>query len=298
MKVAALLLAVAATLPLLSACDPPNDWADGRLRVVAAFYPLQFVAERVGGSAVDVRTLTKPGAEPHDLELTPRAVADVATADLVVYLAGFQPAVDAAVEQEAATTAYDVAPAARLDLGYQGDAASAGRDPHFWLDPTRLAAVGDAVAAAMAAADPSGAAGYHDRAGRLRADLAELDRDLSGGLRHCRSRVLVTSHAAFGYFAQRYRLEQVGISGPTPDAEPVPSELAATTAFVEDHDVRTIYSETLASPAVARTVTRETGARSAVLDPLEGLTDESAGHDYLQVMRSNLATLRAGQDCR
>lgn len=292
------LLLVAALLPLLGGCDPVPDWAEGRLRVVASFYPLEYVAERVGGSAVDVRGLTKPGAEPHDLELTPRAVADVATADLVVYLSDFQPAVDAAVQQEATTTAYDVAPDADLDLTYPGDAGSGGHDPHFWLDPTRLAAVGDAVADRMAAADPAGAVGYQRRAAGLRADLDSLDDDLSAGLRHCRSRVLVTSHDAFGYLARRYGLEQVGISGPTPDAEPVPSELAAVTAFVESHGVRTIYSETLASPAVARTVARETGARTAVLDPVEGLTDESAGSDYLEVMRSNLATLRAGQDCR
>jgi zinc transport system substrate-binding protein len=297
-------VAVTGLAALLGGCG--GDAADdGRLTLVASFYPLQFATQRVAGDRADVRSLTPPGAEPHDLELTPRDVAAVSDADLVVYLKGFQPAVDQAVDQEAAEAGVDVAPAARLDRSIDELVADDGeepegvngRDPHFWLDPTRLAAVGTLVAERLAAADPDGAAAFRANARRLATDLGALDTELRQGLATCTNQDLVTSHQAFGYLADRYGLTQVGITGLSPDAEPQPADLAAVTEFVRQHQVRTIYYETLVSPAIARTVADETGAHTAVLDPLEGLTDESAGADYLAVMRANLAALREGQPC-
>src|SRR3712207_3165019 len=88
--------------------------ADGKLTVVTAFYPLQFISERIGGDAVTVTNLTKPGAEPHDLELNPRQVGDITEARLVVYLKGFQPAVDEAVAQADPSRAFDAATAVPL----------------------------------------------------------------------------------------------------------------------------------------------------------------------------------------
>src|SRR6476660_2208695 len=204
------LLAVAALLSTGAAgcADRASGAGDGRLRVVAAFYPLQYVAERVGGDRVAVTNLVQPGAEPHDLELRPRQMAAVADARLVVYLRGFQPAVDEAVDQEAERRALDVTGATPLTgaapvtdaHGAQEDGAQqhaddlAGRDPHVWLDPTRLAAIGDRVAERLAAADPAQAAGYRARAGALRADLTALDRQYADGLARCARHDLVTSH--------------------------------------------------------------------------------------------------------
>jgi zinc transport system substrate-binding protein len=313
---AALLLGVVAAWALV-ACGNPGAAArdDGRLQVVTSFYPLQFVASRVGGPQVNVTSLTPPGAEPHDLELTPRDVARLQDADLVVYLRGFQPAVDQAVDAHThGQRVLDVAPAADLtthagdDIGdpraaehegddHEGHGHEGALDPHFWLDPTRLAHVTEQVATAIAQADPSGATGVEQRAETLVSELDELDEEFRQGLRDCASTDLVTSHSAFGYLAARYGLHQVGITGLTPESEPDPRSLARVAEFVRDHHVSTIYYETLVSPAIARTVARETGARTAVLDPLEGIDDTSAGRDYLEVMRSNLATLQKGQGC-
>jgi zinc transport system substrate-binding protein len=127
--------------------------------------------------------------------------------------------------------------------------------------------------------------------------LAQLDSDYKAALGSCQNRDLVTSHNAFAYLADRYGMTQVGIAGLTPESEPTPADLAAVTQFVKAHDVKTIYYETLVSPAIAQTVARETGAKTEVLDPIEGLTDKSQGKDYLQVMRSNLANLKTGQPC-
>ncbi len=154
-------------------------------------------------------------------------------------------------------------------------------DPHFWLDPTRLADVADQVAQRLGEDDPDGAERFSANAAALRRDLEALDGELAAGLKDCENRSIVTSHNAFGYLADRFGLTQVGITGLTPDEEPTPADLAAVTRFVEDHDVKTIYYETLVSPAVAKTVAAETGAAIAVLDPIEGLSDASDGSDYL-----------------
>lgn len=282
----------------------PSGGGGSGLTVVTSFYPLQFATQRVLGGLGTATSLTKPGAEPHDLELTPREVAEVSGARLVVYLKGFQPSVDRAVSSEASGRAFDVSSAADLSLTYtpieegQTRSAQAGSvDPHFWLDPLRLAAVADALAVRLGQVDPAQASTFTANAAGLRRDLQALDKQFRDGLSSCAVTSLVTSHNAFGYLAQRYGLRQVGITGLTPDQEPNAAQLAEVTAFVKTHRVRTIYYEALVDPKIADTVAAETGAKAAMLDPIEGLTDRSQGRDYLQVMRSNLANLRAGQDC-
>jgi len=294
LRIRVVTIAAALTLTLGACGGSPSAGPTGNepLQVAASFYPLQWVTSQVAGEHADVTSLTPPGAEPHDLELGPRQVATVAEADLVVYLDGFQPAVDAAVAQEAGGSALEVSDTA--DLVETGGTV----DPHFWLDPTRLADVADAVAQRLGEVDPAHSAAFTERAAEVRARLEALDAELREGLAGCAGTDLVTSHTAFGYLAARYGMEQVGITGLSPESEPSPNALAEVADFVADNDVRTVYSETLVSPEVAKTLARETGVRTAVLDPLEGLSSESSGEDYLAVMRANLAVLQEGQPCR
>jgi zinc transport system substrate-binding protein len=311
--------ASAAALALAGCGGSEGAAADGgdELTVVAGFYPLEWAAQRVAGDRADVSSLTPPGTEAHDLELAPQDVAAVAEADLLVYLEGFQPALDEAAQNEAADTAWDAGRAADLTLtaeehahegetaeehaehaedGEEGEEGEA-TDPHFWLDPVRLASVGDALAGRLAEADPDGAATYEQNAAALRTDLEALDAEMQAGLAGCAVDTLVTGHDAFGYLGDRYGLEVVGISGLSPSAEPSPAAQAEISELVRERGVTTVYTETLVDPAVAETVATEAGVRTAVLDPIEGLTDESAGSDYLEVMRANLATLQEGQSC-
>ncbi|WBB66968.1 metal ABC transporter substrate-binding protein [Micromonospora sp. WMMD812] len=299
------------TLGGAAACS--TDGAAGadpqRVDVVAAFYPLQFIAERVGGDAVRVTNLVKPGAEPHDLELNPGQVGDISQAELIVYLKGFQPAVDEAVAQNANDRAFDVTTvqplrdAAAGGHEHEGEAEPAdheestgGKDPHLWLDPTRLATVADQLADRLGKADPDRAADYTARAKALHADLATLDTEFADGLKACERREIVTSHTAFGYLAERYGLEQVGITGLTPETEPSPQRLAEVAGEAREHKATTIFFETLVSPKVAETIAGEVGAKTAVLDPIEGLSADNGG-DYLSVMRTNLQTLRTALSC-
>ena len=196
---------------------------------------------------------------------------------------------------EAADHSWDAGTAAHLRpvAGGQGGAL----DPHFWLDPTRLASVGDAMAQQLADIDPGYAATYEENATALRADLETLDGEIADALAHCRVTTLVTSHEAFGYLADRYGLEVVGISGISPSQEPDPAALAEIADLVRKRGVTTVYTETLVDPSVAETVAREAGVHTAVLDPIEGLSDASAGNDYLAVLRADAATLHDGQGC-
>jgi len=292
-----------------SASEQTAGSAD-RLTVVTSFYPLAFVAERVAGEHADVTNLTAPGAEPHDLELTPKQVASLSSADLVLYEQTLQPAVDEAVAQSGAPEVLDIStvvalqPLAAPADGHGHDPEhedehedETGLDPHVWLDPTNLATIAAEVARRLAASDAANAADYQANADRLRQDLDDLDAEFQGGLADCRRTTFITSHAAFGYLARRYELTQIGISGISPDAEPSPARIAAVQREAEEHDVTTIFYETLVSPAVAEAIAGDLGLRTDVLDPLEGITEDSRGQDYLAVMRANLAALQKAGGC-
>jgi zinc transport system substrate-binding protein len=256
--------------------------------VVASFYPLEYAAQEVGGPDLKVTNLTPPGAEPHDVELTARDVSRIRNADVVLYLgAGFQPAVaDAA--KEAKGTTVDLLDGIPLNEAQDEETAA---DPHVWLDPVLYARVVRRVARAL---------GEPGRADALVRRLEVLDREYRQGLANCQRREIVTSHAAFGYLAARYGLEQVPIAGVSPEAEPTPRKLEEAAERVRTSGATTVFFETLVSPRLAKTVARETGATTAVLDPIEGLTkDEVArGDDYFTVMRRNLAAVQTALGCR
>jgi zinc transport system substrate-binding protein len=279
----------------LSACGSgaPGKNDAGKLNVVTSFYPLQFAAEQIGGTHVAVTNLTRPGAEPHDIELTTQDVAKVSLAGLVIYEKGLQSAVDKAVESQAGNHALDVAPAANLSLKL----GSGTVDPHFWLDPARYAQVAQQISARLASADPAHSADYKKNAQVFQDKLAALSQGFTSSLATCKRRDFVTSHEAFGYLAQRYGLKQIAINGVSPDQEPNATQLAAVSATAKANGVTTVYAETLASPAIAITVANEIGATVATLDPVEGLTKASKGKNYFEIMTSNLKALSAGQGC-
>ena len=285
----------APVIALVALCVASPAGASGggdRIDVVAAFYPLAEAVRQVGGNRVDVTDLTPAGAEPHDLELDTDDVDAILDADLAVVLGeGFQPAVEDAADQRDGPTLRVLD---QVDRGRRDD------DPHVWLDPVRYRRLVAVVADALADVDPDHARAYRRNAARFAAELRDLDADLAAGLSDCRSRTILTAHDAFGWLAARYDLEQHGVAGLEPDAEPDPDRLAELADLAEREGVTTVFTEALVSPRVARTLAREAGGlRTAVLDPLEGLDDEriDAGDDYLSVMRDNLAQLRKALGC-
>lgn len=314
--------AVALGIVTLSACGGTSDAADkgsdGKLDVVASFYPMQYLAEQIGGGHVAVNTLTKPGVEPHDLELKPKQIGELGEADVVLYLKGIQPAVDDAIAQAGVKNTVDAATLTKLEahgtgVGHAGHdhaegehaegehaeeeaghdhGSEAGADPHIWLDPVKYAEVAKGVGTALEKADPANAADYKKNTDALVKKLGDLNTDFANGLKNTTTKTFITTHSAFGYLAERYGLDQEGISGIDPESEPSPARIKELQDVAKKDKVTTVFFETLASDKTAKTLAGDTGLKTDVLDPLEGITDTSKGDDYIEVMRSNLAALQ------
>ncbi|WP_055550121.1 metal ABC transporter substrate-binding protein [Streptomyces sp. NBRC 110028] len=304
---AALAGAAAMGLTTLTACSnhTGDGRTDGKLDVVASFYPMQFLAQRIGGNHVHVSTLTKPGVEPHDLEISPRQTAQLSKAGLVVYLKGLQPSVDRAIGQAGPRHVADAASYTTLEdhgtevegeeghehahEAHEGDAAA---DPHIWLDPVRYAQVAEGVGKALRKADPDHAAAYKKNTAALVKQLGALNDDFKTGLKGRDTDTFITTHAAFGYLSERYGLRQEAISGLDPESEPSPARMRGLHTIAEKDKVGTVFFETLVSDKTAKTLAGDLHLKTDVLDPIEGIGKASKGRDYFEVMRSNLTALR------
>ena len=325
----------AATALALSACTSTassgdSSSKDGSLTVMASFYPLQYLAEKVGGEHVSVTSLTPDGAEPHDLELSPKMVDSLSSADAVIYLAGFQSAVDEAIEQQAPKTVIDVSSAAELveagsdanhpaeeeateetqsgetdahDHDHEGHDHAGhdhhhdmNADPHFWLDPVRMAKAATLVGDKLAEADSAHADTYKANAKALAEELTTLGDTLVTKTSKCQVKTFVTAHTAFGYLADRTGLTQVGISGLDPESSPSPARLAEIGQIAKEQGVTTIFTEALIDPKVAQTLADDLGITTAVLDPIESQTD--ASKDYAAVMQANIDALTKANNCQ
>lgn len=294
-----MLLAATACGASSSASSTPGTGEPHPLDIVVAFYPFQFIAERVAGSHGRVTSLTQPGAEPHDLELTPRQVGSLGSANLIVFERTFQPAVDEAVAQSGNPAALDTTTVVPLQPAPAtgGEPSEFGLDPHVWLDPANMSAITAEVARRLTAADPAHTDDYLANAKILETELSGLGLDYQRGLTGCTRTEFITTHAAFGYLARRYHLDQIGITGLSQEAEPSPARIARVQTEAKQRGITRIFYETLVSPAVATSIAGDLGLRTDVLDPIEGITAQSRGSDYVAVMRSNLTALRQANAC-
>lgn len=299
--------ALAVPLVLAGCAGPLSSDAGGRPKVVASIYPLAYLAEQIAGDHAQVVTLTSPGVEPHDLELNVHQTAEVVDADLMVYETGLQPAVDEAVAQNGVARVVEVSatvPLRPLGPGHddESDAEHAEHteeavDPHFWLDPELMSRVADRVERQLVEIDPEHAADYAARLQAFRHEMTRLDRDYRTGLADCRLHTVVVSHDAFGYL-RKYGLHFESIAGLSPDSEPSAAQLSRLGDLIRKEGISMVFTETLASPALADTLAHDLGIEAAVLDPIEGLGDATATEDYVSLMRSNLEKLRSANRCR
>ncbi|MFJ3229856.1 metal ABC transporter substrate-binding protein [Streptomyces sp. NPDC086787] len=294
-------------LGTLTACATDRAEAQtSKFDVVTSFYPMAFLAERIGGSHVHVTSLTSPGQEPHDLELSTKQMVQLQQSDAVLYLKHLQPAVDDAVAQSDLKTKIDAASLTTLkehgaEVGghaaaHEGDghehSEESGKDPHFWLDPVKYAEVAKGVGAAFAKADPEHAADYRKNTTALVRRLGGLDTRFRQGLADTRGKVFITTHAAFGYLAERYGLTEEAVSGLDPESEPTAGRVRDLEKMARADGVTTVFYETLVSDRTAKTIAEDADLRTDVLDPIEGITDRSRGKDYFAVQEANLKALR------
>jgi len=284
---------IAAVLAVGCQQSPPPP---GKPLVMASFYPLYEFSRRVAGEHADVVSLVPPGAEPHDWEPSPQNVVEAKRAALFVYNdAGFDPWAEKLIADAGGGRTVVVNATSGIELLRAGDRA----DPHVWLDPVRAQQQIDAIRAGLSRADPRNAAAYADNARAFAAELDRVDQSFRAGLRDCRRRDVVTSHAAFGYLTRRYGLAQVAVMGLAPESEPSPAELASIARLARERQVKYVFFETLVSPRLAEALAREVGARTLVLNPIEGVTKEEAAADkgYVALMQDNLESLRTGLEC-
>ena len=307
---AAVTAATTLGLATLSACagDSSATGNSDKFDVVASFYPMAFLAEQIGGDHVKVTSLTEPGQEPHDLEISTQQRAQLEESDAALFLKGLQPAVDEAVGQTGIKTKIDAATLTTLEdhgnteHSHEGEEAHAeeghseeeehARDPHIWLDPVKYAEVAEGVGKAFEKADPDHAADYKKNTEALVGKLNGLNTQFQDGLKSTKSKVFFTNHAAFGYLAERYGLTQEAISGLDPESEPSAARVKELQQEAKADGVTTVFYETLVSDKTAKTLAKDANLKKDVLDPLEGITDKSRGDDYFQVMEANLKALR------
>ena len=289
------LLGAASGAVALAACGPG---------LVAACYPLEYLATTLAGDHIDMLQLATPGADAHGLELSVQQTIQIQKAALVLQVPGLSTSMDDAVSSEGGDNVLDVSTVITMlassgedeheheeeDDGHDHDMS--GDDPHLWHDPRRMADIADAVAERLTAALPDLADEIAANAKTLRADLEALDEELAADFSSVSgNRTFITSHTAFAYLADRYDLHQVGISGVDPETEPSPQRLLQLEQVVKDEKVTTVFFETTASPKVAQTLAENVGVETEELDNLETRLHED--QDYPAVMRSNAKALMA-----
>ena len=289
------LLSLALVLLALAGCGPAAPPA--KPLVVATIYPLWEFARQVAGDRAEVVSLVPAGVEPHDWEPAPRDVSQIQRAAVFVHTGT---GLDGWAEKLLAdlTGRRGVVVNARGGLGLL--TVGGVTDPHVWLDPTLARVQVLAIAGGLELADPAGRAVYSENVKAFIARLDALDLEFAAGLADCARREIVTSHAAYAYLARRYRLTQVPVMGLAPEAEPSPADLAAIVRTARRLKVTHVFYETLVSPRLAETLSREIGATPLPLNPIEGVSpaEAAAGTSYLELMRANLANLRTALGCR
>ncbi len=268
-----------------------------KVQIVATIYPLGDFAKNVGGELVEVITITPPGIEPHEYEPTPQDLVKMQKADLVLINGnGVDPWAEKVVDGLRAKQI-------RVLILSEGIAVlpseeGEGLDPHVWLDPVFAAQISEAIATALSQSSPD-AARFIAQKDAYVARLKALDEAYRAGLARCERREIVTSHNAFRYLAKRYNLTNYYILGLSPEEDPSPQKIAEVSTLAKQKGVKTIFFETLVSPKFAETVASEVGVGTAVLNPIEGLTEEDlrSGKEYIQVMEENLRALRTALTC-
>jgi zinc transport system substrate-binding protein len=302
---ASLILAACSSTQETATPQETTEVATEKIQIVAGFYPLAYAAEGIAGDLVEVVSLAGPGVEPHDLELTPGDVAKINDADLVIYIPEFIPALDAVVKTLDQSKVINATQGITLISGdshsHEGEEAhseeeghsdESATDPHIWLNPSNMVLIGNSIALALSALTSDSA--INENRSNFENALTTLASDYTAKLANCSIKALVVSHEAFGYIANAYGFEQVGISGLSPEAEPSPARLAEVAKIAKAENATTIYYESLVDPKVAKTLADELKIAAEMLDPLES---PPASGDYLSAMQQNLDTLVKGQVC-
>ncbi len=273
---------------------------NSRLQVVTSFYPLYFFTTQIVLDKAAVYNITPAGAEPHDYEPTTRDIAKIEDSQLLVLNGGKLEAWGENIQNilsKKNTTIINVGETLINQDITEND--NQMRDPHIWLDPVLAKKEVEIIAKNISTIDPTNSQFYSDNSKLLINKLENLNSQFKAGLNNCQKKDIITSHAAFGYLTREYNLNQITISGLSPDEEPSPKKLAEITKLAKENQINYIFFESLVSPKLANTIAQEIGAKTLVLNPIEGLTDEEIknGKNYFTEMQNNLTNLKIALEC-
>jgi len=280
-----------------SSINSSTTVSTGKLSVVTSFYPMYDFAGKVGGDKVSVTNLTPAGTEPHDWEPSSADMIRLEKAQIFIYNgAGMEHWVDsvlASLENKNLVVVEASANAPLLDSSGNSSAESSSVDPHVWLDPEIAKIEMKSILDAFQKADPADADYFQANYDKYALEFDKLDAEFTAALADVPRKDIVVAHNAFGYLCSAYGLTQMPIEGLSADSEPDAARMSEIIDFVSKNNVKVIFFEELVSPKVADAIARETGSTTAVLNPLEGMSeaDQAAGKDYFSVMRENLNTL-------
>ncbi|MEY2193059.1 metal ABC transporter substrate-binding protein [Neobacillus sp. BF23-41] len=273
-----------------------------KLQIVTTFYPMYYFTQKVAGSSANVELLIPNGAEPHDWEPTAKDMAKIQDADLFIYNSRYfeswtekvlKSINDSNLTVVEASKGIELMNALESEEEHHSDHASS-KDPHVWLSPVLAQQEVDTIAKAIEKLDPNNKNQYEKNAENFKSQLADLDHLYKETIDQAKKKEFVTQHAAFGYLAKQYGLTQIPIAGLSPDVEPTLGKLKELAEVTKKKNVKVIYFEGLTSSKVAQTLANEIGAKTEVLNPLEGLTKEEQekGLDFIDVMKNNLEALK------
>lgn len=278
-----------------------NKISSKNIKVTTSIYPLYYFATQIGGDKIDVINITPPGAEPHDYEPSSQDIVNIESSNLLILNGIVEPWGNKITEiLKNKNTKVIVAGNGLFNQKVTDVTGSAGTDPHIWLSPILAKREVNSILNGFISIDPANKYYYSMNANKLNGSLDRLDKQFQEGLNNCQSKEIITSHEAFGYLASEYGLNQIPIAGLSPDTEPSLKTLTEISNQAKTNNIKYIFFESLVTPKLADTIANEVGAKTLVLNPLEGLTKSEIinGKDYLTVMQDNLQNLRIALNCR
>ncbi len=278
------------------------------IHVTASFYTLAHFTERVGRDTVLVHSVTPTGTESHDFEPTARDISSIYSSNLFIYNGGGFDVWADKIRAEAEKSGAAVLNIAE-SLGLQPEAAGhddghehghGGFNPHFWLDPLLAVKEVELIRDGLSRAYPTGTLAFHANAEAYIKELRELHNRYETGLRDCAKKDVIVSHDAFSRLSDRYGINFIPVVGISSEEEPSARRIREISGIVKERSIGYIFFETLVSPKIAETIARETGARTLVLDPIEGVIAKKGAPapDYISLMDQNLQNLRTALSCR
>ena len=260
---------------------------------------MYYFTQKVAGNLANVDLLIKNGAEPHDWEPSSKDMAKIQEADMFIYNSSYFETWTEKVLKSIDQSNLEIVEASKGIELMDADSAKEGndqssKDPHVWLSPVLAGQEVDYIAQALEQKDPKNKEQYEKNAAAFKSQLADLDLLYKETIGKAKKKEFVTQHAAFGYLAKQYGLTQIPIAGLSPDVEPTFGKLEELAKLTKEKNIKVIYFEEHTSSKVAQTLANEINAKTEVLNPLEGLTqdEQEKGLDYIDVMKKNLESLK------